>query len=209
MQHADIPIEHNRLLLAIWGSEDGDGRECLRAYIMRLRRKIEGDPNNPEYLFTLPWCGYIFCHRSRHSEFSISTESKAVPLSGKPTQRNRNDGGVGNIAYLTLRRLRNGIRNDEISFPSQVPVFNNLSRPDIQWRLVQLYFVRGWSCLDLGHRYGVSMERVRQMLSQWVRRAVLLGYLQEMSTADRRPGFHPVITSFNCCEDLARSYPVL
>jgi Sigma-70, region 4 len=84
---------------------------------------------------------------------------------------------------MSLRRLRLAIQNEQISFPAQVPVFTCQSRSDIQWRLVALYFVQNWSCLDLGQRYGVTMERVRQLLSQWVRRAAALGYLQEIPQA--------------------------
>jgi hypothetical protein len=85
---------------------------------------------------------------------------------------------------MSLRRLRTALRNGRISFPSPVPVFIRQSRPDIQWKLVQLYFVSGWACTQLASRYGVTPERVRQLLSQWVRRAVLLGYLQEIPAAN-------------------------
>ena len=88
-----------------------------------------------------------------------------------------------NIAQISLRRLRNAVQNHEVSFPAQVPIFECQSRCDIQWRLVQLYFVRNWSCPELGERYGVTMERARQLISQWVRRAVVLGYLQEIPAA--------------------------
>lgn len=88
-----------------------------------------------------------------------------------------------NIAQISLRRLRTAIQNQAVSFPAQVPVFECQSRPDIQWRLVELYFVRNWSCPDLGKRYGVTMERARQLISQWVQRAVVLGYLQEIPAA--------------------------
>ncbi len=84
------------------------------------------------------------------------------------------------IPEMNLRRLRSAIQNHEISFPSQVPVFVCQSRSDIQWRMVELYFIRNWSCAALGGRYGVTMERARQVISQWVRRAALLGYLQEI-----------------------------
>lgn len=86
------------------------------------------------------------------------------------------------ISEMSLRRLRTQIQNSRISFPSQVPVFICQSRVDIQWRLVELYFVHNWSCPDLGQRYGVTMERVRQLISQWVKRAAVLGYLQEIPT---------------------------
>jgi len=88
-----------------------------------------------------------------------------------------------NIAKISLRRLRNAIQNHEVSFPAQVPVFSCQSRCDIQWRLVELYFVRNWSCPELGKRYGITMERARQLISQWVQRAVVLGYLQEIPAA--------------------------
>ena len=84
---------------------------------------------------------------------------------------------------MGLRRLRAAIQNQEISFPSQVPVFPCQSRSEIQWRLVELYFIRNWSCTNLGQRYGVTMERVRQLISQWVLRAAMLGYLQEIPGA--------------------------
>jgi hypothetical protein len=89
-----------------------------------------------------------------------------------------------NISEMSLRRLRLAIQNHEVSFPSQVPVFPCQSRADIQWRLVELYFIRNWSCPDLGQRYEITMERVRQLISQWVRRATVLGYLQEIPLQD-------------------------
>ena len=87
---------------------------------------------------------------------------------------------VMKIAEISLRRLRNAIQNNEISFPSQVPIFPRQSRADIQWRLVGLYFIRNWSCARLGRRYALTEERVQQIIRQWVRRAKLLGYLQEI-----------------------------
>jgi len=84
------------------------------------------------------------------------------------------------IAHMSLGRLRAAIQNSEISFPSQMPIFACQSRSDIQWRVALLYFVHNWSCVELGDRYGVTMERVRQLISQWARRAAVLGYLQEI-----------------------------
>lgn len=60
MQHADTAIEHGKLLRAIWGPEYGSELEYLRTYIKRLRKKIENDAVNPEYLLTVPWLGYRF-----------------------------------------------------------------------------------------------------------------------------------------------------
>jgi hypothetical protein len=99
------------------------------------------------------------------------------------------------IAQMSLRKLRTAIHNNEISFPSQVPIFLCQPRADIQWRLVELYFVHNWSCQDLGQRYGVAMERIRQLLAHWVRRAVALGYLQTIplleTNANQAVGHEP------------------
>lgn len=79
-----------------------------------------------------------------------------------------------------LARIRLAIRNRRVSFPSQVPVFPRQYRPDVQWRVVALYFVQGWSCEQLAHRYGVTAGRIRQTIHKWVERATELGYLQRI-----------------------------
>jgi hypothetical protein len=84
-------------------------------------------------------------------------------------------------AEIGLRRLRHSIRNNEVSFPSQVPIFPRQSRVDIQWRLVELYFIHNWSCAGLGKRYEITEERVQQIIKEWVKRSKVLGYLQELT----------------------------
>jgi two-component system KDP operon response regulator KdpE len=54
------PIEHRRLLQAVWGPDYGDEAEYLRVFINQLRKKIEPDPAHPKYLHTEPWVGYRF-----------------------------------------------------------------------------------------------------------------------------------------------------
>jgi hypothetical protein len=83
-------------------------------------------------------------------------------------------------AVTRLDYLRKAIRNNRIAFPAQVPVFACQHRADIQWRLVSLFFVHGWSAERLGQRYKVSSRRVHQLLRLWVNRALALGYLQEI-----------------------------
>jgi two-component system, OmpR family, KDP operon response regulator KdpE len=60
MQHAGKPLAHNRLLKTIWGQEYGGEREYLRTYISQLRKKIEDDPAEPQYLLTENYVGYRF-----------------------------------------------------------------------------------------------------------------------------------------------------
>jgi len=69
MQHANVPIQHVKLLRTIWGPEYGSEFEYLRTYVKRLRKKIEPDALHPEYLRTVPWLGYQFCEPA---EFSAS-----------------------------------------------------------------------------------------------------------------------------------------
>lgn len=88
------------------------------------------------------------------------------------------------VHTLTNQELRVAICGNRVSFPSQVPVFEKQTRPDIHWRLVQLYFIRGWSFRDLGKRYGISPQRVIQIVSMWRMRAVATGYIQEIPEED-------------------------
>lgn len=84
---------------------------------------------------------------------------------------------------LRINQLREAIRDNRVSFPSQVPAFEKHDRPDLQQRLVQLYFVLGWSCEKAGARHGLIHQRVRQILTTWKRRAVAMGYIQYIPPA--------------------------
>jgi two-component system KDP operon response regulator KdpE len=60
MMHAGEPIAHARLLKSVWGPEYGDQIEYLRTFMRQLRKKIEDDPGNPQYLMTDAYVGYRF-----------------------------------------------------------------------------------------------------------------------------------------------------
>jgi len=87
------------------------------------------------------------------------------------------------IEELSLSELRGKIRRNRVSFPSQVPIFPKHDRPDIQRKAVQLYFLFGWSCSRIAQRYGVLRQRIQQILSTWKRRAIQMGYIQEIPPA--------------------------
>ena len=74
--------------------------------------------------------------------------------------------------------LRYAIKANRVSFPVPVPIFPTQFKPDIQWRLVELYFIRGWSSRQLAERYGITARRVQQSLQHWASRAMARGYLQ-------------------------------
>src|SRR5688572_16516351 len=53
-------LTHHFLLRAIWGPGFIDQSQYLRVFIAQLRKKIEDDPNKPEYLLTESGVGYRF-----------------------------------------------------------------------------------------------------------------------------------------------------
>jgi two-component system KDP operon response regulator KdpE len=55
--HIDKPVEHERLLKAVWGSSDADIR-YLRVYVGQVRDKIEDDPQHPALLVAEAGYGY-------------------------------------------------------------------------------------------------------------------------------------------------------
>ena len=59
-QHANEAVPHRELLQAVWGPDYGDQVDYLRAFIKTLRRKIEVNPDHPQYVTTEPWIGYRF-----------------------------------------------------------------------------------------------------------------------------------------------------
>jgi two-component system KDP operon response regulator KdpE len=63
MSHAGRPIRHSRLLAAVWGSGYGPKPEYLRTYVCQLRKKLEDDPEHPQYLLTHSHFGYYFADR--------------------------------------------------------------------------------------------------------------------------------------------------
>ena len=80
----------------------------------------------------------------------------------------------------TVHQIRQAVWQHQLSFPSQVPVFIHLHRPDIHWKIVLLYFVRGWPVPRIAQRYGLNPKRILQLLRQWTGRAILLGYIDRI-----------------------------
>jgi two-component system KDP operon response regulator KdpE len=63
MSYAGRPIPHSRLLNSVWGPEYGGELEYLRTFMHQLRRKLEDDPANPQYLLTDAHVGYRFVEK--------------------------------------------------------------------------------------------------------------------------------------------------
>ena len=60
MRNAGKALPHRTILQCVWGAEYGNEAEYLRVYIGRLRRKIEENPSDPQYLKTEYGIGYRF-----------------------------------------------------------------------------------------------------------------------------------------------------
>lgn len=87
---------------------------------------------------------------------------------------------------LRVDQLRVAVRANLVSFPSAVPTFERHDRPDLQWRIVQLYFAFGWGYETIAIRFGLAHQRVAQILKTWKRRAIETGYVQYI------PPFEPL-----------------
>lgn len=58
-------LTHHFLLKEIWGPTYINESQYLRVFIAQLRRKIEDDPNRPEYILTESGVGYRFVAREQ------------------------------------------------------------------------------------------------------------------------------------------------
>ena len=59
-QSPNQAVSHRELLQAVWGPDYGDQVDYLRAIIRNLRKKVEVNPDEPQYVITEPWVGYRF-----------------------------------------------------------------------------------------------------------------------------------------------------
>jgi hypothetical protein len=79
---------------------------------------------------------------------------------------------------LENRVLRQAVQQNRVTFPAQVTVFDKQSRPDLQHKIVLLYFLHGWTMDAIAKRYGLGRQRMGQILNAWRIRAAREGYLQ-------------------------------
>jgi hypothetical protein len=89
--------------------------------------------------------------------------------------------GPATLALLGNTLLRTAITRNLVSFPAQIQPFMRRSSGDLQERIVQLYFVRGWSVRDICGRYGLSKAMTHKLLGEWRVRAVESGFIQEIA----------------------------
>ncbi len=58
--HRGQVVDSENLIQHIWGYDESGDRMLLKQLVRRLRRKIEPDPANPQYIETIPNVGYSF-----------------------------------------------------------------------------------------------------------------------------------------------------
>jgi hypothetical protein len=77
--------------------------------------------------------------------------------------------------------LRAAIRRNAVTFPSQMVRLRSCDAGnDEPERIVQLYFVHGWSIGNICRRYRLSKKRVDNILNKWRHGAVAAGFVQEI-----------------------------
>ena len=59
-QHEGKVLTHQYLLREVWGPGYINQSQYLRVFVAQLRKKIESDPNRPEYIITESGVGYRF-----------------------------------------------------------------------------------------------------------------------------------------------------
>ena len=73
VKNAGWVVTHDQLLSKVWGYEYRDEPHYVRLYINYLRKKLEKDPANPQYILTERGVGYRFVDfRRRQEEEPIS-----------------------------------------------------------------------------------------------------------------------------------------
>ena len=61
MVNAGRTLTHRQLFSAVWvGRQFGDAQQYLRVHIANVRRKVETNPLDPQYIITEPGVGYRF-----------------------------------------------------------------------------------------------------------------------------------------------------
>jgi DNA-binding response OmpR family regulator len=96
MTHPQQALASNTIVRRVWGWFTADGKNALRIFVNRLRRKLHDDPRDPQYIASVRGTGYRFVRnvtemgdeaeaQAAHTDVSLllqSVEDLAVGLQG-------------------------------------------------------------------------------------------------------------------------------
>jgi len=71
VQNAGWVVPHEQLLAKVWGYEYREETHYIRLYINYLRKNLEQDPSNPQYILTERGVGYRFVDFRRQQKTQI------------------------------------------------------------------------------------------------------------------------------------------
>ncbi len=78
MHNRGIVLNPLTLARHVWGTDEHVATNRVQVYIMRLRRKIEPDPNSPRFIHTIRGLGYLF--RDEEEQRRDSSSMRATDL---------------------------------------------------------------------------------------------------------------------------------
>ena len=102
MSRAGRVVTNAKLLTAVWGANCSDEIQYLRTYVNLLRKKIEDDPANPEYLLTDAYAGYRFADAQMFEQRSAMGEE-----AGMGADSNLKDAGIP-LDFISAREQGRG-----------------------------------------------------------------------------------------------------
>jgi len=68
IDHPDETLQRGRLLDDVWGRDAQPTTRTVDMHVLKLRRKLEADPEHPRHLLTVHGVGYRFSRRGEQSE---------------------------------------------------------------------------------------------------------------------------------------------
>ena len=60
LQNPDRPLTRDMILNSVWGYESFPNTRTVDAHVVRLRQKLEPEPNSPRHFITVHGVGYRF-----------------------------------------------------------------------------------------------------------------------------------------------------
>ncbi len=84
VQHKNQVLSHRTLLQRVWGMEYGSESDYVHTYISRLRRKLEDNPAEPQYILTEPGVGYLFQREVSQRMISVPLSSRSATIVVNP-----------------------------------------------------------------------------------------------------------------------------